>query len=134
MRDQSESGGLLHPGAILAARDGASHHGVDVTVGEHDHAGAESGNDFVLQTVGEVGQVIHRHGDGTEGVALLGFLDPLAGQRGTGHAGIENGVTQFFEPRLQAADLGAAADRIRSFDDDQLALELGVIDAGSAVR
>ena len=60
----------------------------------------------------------------------LASLIPLPAKRGTGHAGIENGVTCFFEPRFQAADLGAAADRVRPFDDDQLALELGVIDAG----
>ena len=66
---------------------------------------------------------------GTERVALLGLLDALAGQRRARHAGVEHGVAMLFQPPPQPRDLRAAAHRVRAFDHDQLALQLGVIDA-----
>jgi hypothetical protein len=99
------------------ARDGE-----DVAVGQHHEPGAQSGDDFVLQAVGEVGGVIERHRDGAQGVALLGLLDGLSGQRRAGHAGVQDRVAVLLQPYTEPGDLRASADRVRTFDHNELAL------------
>ncbi len=130
MRNQGEAGHLLDPAAVLAARHGPRHDGVYVAVDQHHEAGAQRGDDLVLQAVGEIGGVEQGHRDGAQGVAFLGRLDALARQRGARHAGIEDRVALLFEPLAQQGDLGAAAHRVRPFDDDQLAVQIGGVHAG----
>ena len=127
---QGEARHLLDPRAVLAAGDGARHDGKDVAVDEDHETGAQGGDDLVLQAVGEIGGVEQGHGDGAEGVAFLGHLDALAGERRAGHAGVEHGVAFLFEPLAEQHDLGAAAHGVGALDDDQLALQLGRIDTG----
>ena len=122
MRNQREADHLLDPCAIFPAGDGAGHDGEDVAVGQHDKSGAQSGDDLVLQAVGEVGGVIERHRDGAEGIAFLGLLDGFSSQRRARHAGVENRVPVLLQPYPEPGDLCASADRVRTFDHNQLAL------------
>ncbi len=84
--------------AIFAAGDGARHDGKNIAVGQHDEARAQGGDDLVFQTVGEIGDVVKRHGHGAERVAFLGLRDAFARERGARHSGIEHRMAFLLEP------------------------------------
>ena len=129
VRRQRKPGHLLDPPAVFAARNGPGHDGENVAVDQHHETGAQGGHDLVLQPVREIGGVEQGHGDGAQGVAFLGHLDALARQRRARHAGIEHGVAFLLQPLAQLRDLRAAAHRVGPLDDDQLALQVGDVDA-----
>lgn len=122
----------LEPFLIHAADDVAGHQGVDVAIGEDHLAGAQCGEDNILQLIGEVGRVKQTERSATENVAFLGAVEFFADERGAFEADLDGGVATVLQPVDEELDLRGTSGAVRAFDDDKFAGELFSFDAGNA--
>src|SRR5579859_1059625 len=115
--------------AIDAANHAAGNEREDETVGEDDGAGAEGGNDAVLELIEEIGGIHEREGEAGDGVFGEEFVNVAADEIGAAEAAGLNGEAFGLEPFLQQRDLGGAAGAVHAFDDDEGAVEFGGVEA-----
>src|ERR1700720_1661291 len=87
--------------AIDAANDAAGDEGEDEAVGEADGAGAESGNDAMLEVVEEGGGVHEGEGEAGDGVLGEEFVDVAADEIGAAETAGLNGEAFGLEPFLE---------------------------------
>src|SRR5918996_2302119 len=122
IRLEREAINLSQPFRIGAANDRPSHERINVAIRKHDEPCPQSWNDFVLQAVGEIRGVKKAHGDATQRMTLLGLLEPLPGQSGPGHPGVQYSVTAIFQPLLQEANVRGATHPVGPLQDNEPAL------------
>ena len=121
VRRDGEAVQAAQPLAIDAAHAGARQRREDVAVRQHDEAGLQRRDDFLLEPIGEVGGVEQHERQLVQRVARLGQLDGRLHQRRSRPAGFDDAVAFHLEPFAQQLDLRAAADAVGAFDRDQLA-------------
>ncbi len=107
------------PRPIDPANARAGQRGEDVAIGQHDEAGFQSRNDFLLQPIGEVRGVEQDEGQLVQRVARLRQLDRRLHQLGARPAGLDDAVPFHFEPFAQQLDLRAAPDAVGPLDGNQ---------------
>ena len=121
VRRDAEAVQLPDPRPIDAADARPRERGEDVAVGQHDEAGLERRDDFLLEPIGEVGRVEQHEGQLVERVALLGEVDGRRHQLGSRPAGLDHAVALDLEPLAQQRDLRRAPDAVGALDGDDLA-------------
>src|ERR1051325_10550775 len=97
---------VLQPFLIHAADEVTGHERVDVAVGQHHQAGAQAGQDDILQLISEVGRIKQAERGMAEDVSVLRLVEFLAHESGALEADLHGGVAAALEPLGQAGNLG----------------------------
>ncbi len=114
--------------AIDAANDAASDEREDEAIGEDDGAGAERGNDAMLELIEEIGGVHQGERKSSDGVFGEELVNIAADEIGAAQAAGLHGETFGFEPFLEESDLSGTAGAVHAFDDDEGAIEFAGIE------
>ncbi len=120
VRHQRHPKQLARPIRIGAHHAVARERRVHVTVGDHDEAGLQRGQDLMLETIGEVRGVEKRERRDGQLMPGLGLVDGLREQGRARPSGVTDRVAFEFEPRPDQLNLRGAADAIGPFDCDQM--------------
>src|SRR5580704_10762096 len=129
MRAQGHGGEAGEGSVIDNMNEAAGDEGEDEAVGENYGAGAESGNDAVLELVEEIGSVHEGEGEASDGVFGEEFVDVAANEIGAAEAAGLHGETFGLQPFLKQSDLGGAAGAVHALDNDERAVQFGGIEA-----
>ncbi len=117
-----------HVIAIDAAHYAAGDQGEDKAVGEDHCAGAQGGENAMLDLVEEIGGVHEREGESSDSVFGEELVNVAADKIRTAQAAGLHSEAFGLEPLLEQGDLRGAAGAVHAFDDHEGAGDFGGIE------